>query len=99
MVIEAIDKERRILLSRLDAARTETDAWFRIVKPEAMFDRPIPERHRIAFYVGHLEAFDKNLLSGELPADLDRLFAFGIDPINGNLPSDVPQDWPRIETI
>ena len=47
-----------MLLSRLREARVETDALFRMIRPEAMYDRPIPERHRIVFYVGHLEAFD-----------------------------------------
>ena len=60
---------------------------------------PIAERHRIIFYVGHLEAFDGNLLGQyfNLPAfdpTFDQLFAFGIDPVGGGLPTDVPQDWP-----
>ena len=36
------------------------------MRPEALYDRPIPERHRIIFYLGHLEAFDWNLLRGPL---------------------------------
>lgn len=85
-------------LSRsLRCARTRTDALFDLVKPDAFYDRPIPERHRIIFYLGHLEAFDWNLLDGgTLDGTLDRLFAFGIDPKAGDLPDDVPSDWPRI---
>lgn len=88
------------LLSRLNDARAMTDRLFRHVRPEAICDRPIPERHRLIFYVGHLEAFDWNLLGGYVfgagPADtiLDKLFAFGIDPVDGKLPSDQPSDWP-----
>ena len=100
----AITNNRRMLLSRLLEARAETDALFRMVRPEAVYDRPIPERHRIVFYLGHLEAFDWNLLSG--PCDLasfrpefDRLFAFGIDPVGGGLPADRPQDWPRLQDV
>ena len=33
----------------------------RSVKPEFLYERPIAERHRIIFYMGHLEAFDWNL--------------------------------------
>ncbi|MEP6484189.1 MAG: SUMF1/EgtB/PvdO family nonheme iron enzyme [Rudaea sp.] len=96
--------QRSDLLERLHAARAETDALFEIIKPEFLFDRPISERHRLAFYIGHLEAFDWNLLSERLHiagshADLDRLFAFGIDPVAGNLPSDQPSDWPTLEEI
>ena len=42
-------------------ARQVTDALFAIVKPEFLYERPIRERHRIVFYIGHLEAFDRNL--------------------------------------
>ena len=88
------------LLRRLAAARARTDELFGIVKPQALYDRPIRERHRIIFYIGHLEAFDWNLLGRghfDLPAHdaaLDQLFAFGIDPVGGGLPTDTPADWP-----
>src|ERR1039458_7215799 len=96
MATQAGTNYRRMLLSRLLEARAETDALFRIVLPEAMYDRPIAERHRIVFYVGHLEAFDWNLLSGPCglasnQPEFDRLFAFGIDPVGGGLPADQPQ--------
>ena len=95
---------RRTLRARLLEARGETDALFQAIRPEALYDRPIPERHRIVFYVGHLEAFDWNLLAApcgleSFHADFDRLFAFGIDPVRGGLPTDVPQDWPRMEEV
>src|SRR5678816_4888303 len=97
--------QRTDLLARLHSARAHTDELFGIVKPEFLFERPIAERHRLAFYIGHLEAFDWNLLrepllDGEAFApDLDRLFAFGIDPTGTDLPSDTPADWPRIDEI
>ncbi|MEZ5401598.1 MAG: SUMF1/EgtB/PvdO family nonheme iron enzyme [Bryobacteraceae bacterium] len=93
------------LLERLAEARRTTDQLFDLVKPEARYKRPIAERHRIIFYVGHLEAFDWNLLHHRLPglapfdASLDRLFAFGIDPVDGKLPSDQPSDWPREDLV
>jgi gamma-glutamyl hercynylcysteine S-oxide synthase len=95
----------KALLARLGRARAQTDALFEIVRQDSLYDRPIPERHRIVFYIGHLEAFDWNLLrpaaSKLLPfdADLDRLFAFGIDPVDGGLPSDQPSDWPPLEQV
>jgi ergothioneine biosynthesis protein EgtB len=98
--VEGVGNDQ-LLVSRLLAAREETDAIFREVMPEAMYDRPIPERHRIIFYVGHLEAFDWNLLRGTASpyAEFDRLFAFGIDPVGGNLPTDRPEDWPPLEIV
>ena len=95
----------KALLARVDRARVETDTLFEIVRSESLYDRPIPERHRIIFYIGHLEAFDWNLLrhaDSTLPpfdADLDRLFAFGIDPVGGGLPSDQPSDWPSLDQV
>jgi ergothioneine biosynthesis protein EgtB len=92
--------ERTTLAERLAAARRQTDRLFKLVRPDALYDRPIPERHRIIFYLGHLEAFDWNLLQSRLPGSrisdpgLDRLFAFGIDPVDGGLPSDQAADWP-----
>lgn len=90
---------------RLADARRETDALFELVQPDALYDRPIPERHRIVFYIGHLEAFDSNLLNRRVLSfqsirpDLDRLFAFGIDPVGGGLPNDQPGDWPKLEDV
>jgi ergothioneine biosynthesis protein EgtB len=93
------------LLERLNEARRQTDQLFSIVNPEALYDRPIPERHRIIFYIGHLEAFDWNLLHDRLftlksfNPGFDRLFAFGIDPVDGGLPSDQPADWPSLREV
>jgi len=96
---------RHELLERLNAARSNTDALFGMVKPEFLYERPIAERHRIIFYIGHLEAFDWNLLreraleAESFRPDFDRLFAFGIDPVGGGLPSDLPKDWPAISEV
>jgi len=93
------------LLDQLRAARQITDRLFQVARPEALYDRPIAERHRIIFYIGHLEAFDWNLFRGErtqlksFHPGYDRLFAFGIDPVDGQLPADQPQDWPSVADL
>lgn len=92
------------LLVRFSDARLRSDQLFRIVREDSLYERPIPERHRIVFYVGHLEAFDWNLLGCALglksfDPDFDRLFAFGIDPVGGGLPNDQPSDWPSLQAI
>jgi gamma-glutamyl hercynylcysteine S-oxide synthase len=84
-------------------ARLITDKLLAQVLPEAVYDRPILERHRLIFYIGHLEAFDWNLLGnqvlglGHVTKELDSLFAAGIDPPNGQMPRDEPKDWPTIQ--
>jgi iron(II)-dependent oxidoreductase len=91
---------RQRLLQRIAEARKQTDQLFDLVRADSLYDRSIPERHRIIFYLGHLEAFDWNLLQPRLgtvkvfDAEFDRLFAFGIDPVDGGFPSDQPSDWP-----
>ena len=95
----------RDLGTALEYARARTDELFALVRPDAIYDRPIAERHRIVFYLGHVEAFDWNLLRGHQPdlpsfhPEFDRLFAFGIDPPPGELPSDQPRDWPAVPEV
>ena len=94
-----------VLHRRMDEARQRTDEIFALVKPEALYDRPIAERHRVIFYIGHLEAFDWNLLGERIfglksfHPSFDRLFAFGIDPVGGGLPNDQPSEWPTVEQV
>ena len=88
------------LYSQLSEARFRTDDLFQLIRPEALYERPISERHRIVFYLGHMEAFDWNLICAgpfemtSFNSEFDRLFAFGIDPTHGDLPDDEPGDWP-----
>ncbi len=98
--------ERATYLNQaLNDARKRTDELFRLLVSDAIYDRPIPERHRNIFYLGHLEAFDWNLIGRKTlgmasfhPA-FDKLFEFGIDPPAGRLPEDQPADWPSTEEI
>jgi gamma-glutamyl hercynylcysteine S-oxide synthase len=94
-------RTRHDLQTRLLEARARTDELFRMVREDAIYDRPITERHRIIFYVGHVESFDWNLLAQRafglqsFHPSFDKLFAFGIDPVGGGLPTDAAADWPK----
>src|SRR5271157_3557161 len=96
---------RERTLDRVYDARLRSDALFNLVRNDSIYERPIAERHRIIFYVGHLEAFDWNLLHERVfgvesfHPEFDQLFAFGIDPVGGGLPSDQPSDWPSIAEV
>ncbi|MGH7231584.1 MAG: SUMF1/EgtB/PvdO family nonheme iron enzyme [Nitrospiraceae bacterium] len=95
---------RPSLGSLLGQARARTDSLFGLIRPSALYHRPVPERHRIIFYLGHLEAFDWNLIANALAlpsfhAAFDRLFAFGIDPEPGRLPHDSASDWPTVAEV
>ena len=99
------DQLRQTLMQDLLSARKQTDRLFQMLSPAALNERPIPERHRIIFYLGHLEAFDWNMIGTwafhkpSFNSGFDRLFAFGIDPVDGQLPDDKPSDWPQVEEI
>ncbi|HLJ14612.1 MAG TPA: SUMF1/EgtB/PvdO family nonheme iron enzyme [Bryobacteraceae bacterium] len=94
-----------MLSQSLTQSRAQTDALFSLIHPDAIYDRPIPERHRLVFYLGHLEAFDWNQICRRalsIPSfqpEFDKLFEFGIDPPPGKLPNDTPADWPSIAEI
>src|SRR5258707_9542255 len=96
---------RHNLQARLNDARKRTDEVFQIIRDEAIYDRPIAERHRVIFYTGHVDAFDWNLLAHRafglrsFHESFDKLFAFGIDPVGGGLPTDKPSDWPSREEV
>src|SRR5579871_1427780 len=98
---------RRIpaLVGALDAARRETDRLFELIRPDAWYQRPIPERHRLIFYLGHVEAFDWNQMcragldAPSFHATFDRLFEFGIDPPIGKAPDDSPSAWPSVDEV
>jgi formylglycine-generating enzyme required for sulfatase activity len=89
----------------LTRARAHTDALFDIVSEQTLYDRPIPERHRLIFYIGHLDAFDWNQIARGIfdepsfQPSFDRLFEAGIDPPPGQAPSDSPADWPALHEV
>lgn len=86
-------------------ARRRSDALLLTISQDHWYERPLPQRHRFIFYVGHLEAFDFNqvcrgfLKQGPLLPDMERLFELGIDPEPGQLPKDTPADWPRLGEV
>jgi formylglycine-generating enzyme required for sulfatase activity len=93
------------LLRELHAARSESDRLFGILKPEALYERPIAERHRVIFYLGHLDGFDfiqicrEGLGLKSQSPQLDALFQAGIDPDSAHLPQDTPADWPTAQQV
>jgi ergothioneine biosynthesis protein EgtB len=102
---ESTRERRETLAAELLSARRETDALFDRLTPAALLARPIAERHRLVFYLGHLDAFDWNLLVRDClhapprHPEFERLFAFGIDPVHGDLPRDTASDWPAAAAV
>jgi ergothioneine biosynthesis protein EgtB len=74
------------LSARLRDVWRRSDALFELVRPDALFARPIALRQPFVFYLGHLPAFAWNQLCRGLlgrpsfEAAFDTLFERGIDP-------------------
>ena len=79
---------RTALLARFDAARALTRRLFDLIGDDAYYSRPIALRNPIVFYEGHISAFAVNTLLKKalgqpgIDAELERIFARGIDPEN-----------------
>ena len=86
-------------------ARAETGRLFELLSPEALYERPVSDRHRLIFYLGHLEAFDWNMVArrgsnaAAFNPSFDALFERGIDPEPGRAPVDCSADWPSRENV
>jgi len=80
--------------------RSRSAQLFGFLTDEAYYAQPIALRHPIVFYDGHLPAFSLNTLVkralGQPGIDegLERLFARGIDPDEGDAGSGPRSSWP-----
>src|SRR5688572_11244816 len=85
--------------------RSRSQALFDLIADEAYYSRPIDLRHPIVFYEGHLPAFSfntlvKRALGGPgIDADLETLFARGIDPSEDQAGQDAGHGWPSRATV
>ena len=79
-----VDREASIAWFR--DTRERTAGLFDLLSPDAYYERPIPLRHPVVFYEGHIPAFSVNTLIKRglgrpgVDAGLEVLFARGIDP-------------------
>ena len=81
--------------------RRRSEALFDMLTPEAYASRPIPLRHPVRFYEGHLPAFSFITLArdaGGVPSvddAMEKLFQRGIDPASADAAQkSAPQQWP-----
>lgn len=91
------------VLAGMAAARERSDGLLAEVAAH-LHERPVAERNRLIFYLGHLDAFDWNLLRVPLglerfDAQADALFAFGIDPTDGEIPHEPASAWPAAPAV
>ncbi|MBV8281657.1 MAG: SUMF1/EgtB/PvdO family nonheme iron enzyme, partial [Candidatus Eremiobacteraeota bacterium] len=85
-----------------DQNRRRSAALFDMVTPEAYASRPIPLRHPVRFYEGHLPAFSFITLAKDgagapsIDEGMERLFYRGIDPSSASAAEkSAPQQWPE----
>ncbi|MCB1957204.1 MAG: DinB family protein, partial [Rhodocyclaceae bacterium] len=72
---------------------------------EAYYEKPIPLRHPLIFYLGHTATFFSNkfVLAGLLPQRIDpqleSIFAVGVDEMSWDDLDDAHYEWPRVEAV
>ena len=98
--------DREACIAWFRATRRRTTELFDLLTPEAYYEQPIPLRHPVVFYEGHIPAFSVNtLIKRGLERDgiddaLERLFARGIDPEDQTTADGAAiSAWPTRETV
>ena len=80
--------DRRQLMDSYRAHRLRTRSIFDLLAADAYYERPIPLRHPVVFYEGHIPAFTvnsflkKGLGHPGIDSGFEMVFARGIDPGN-----------------
>jgi iron(II)-dependent oxidoreductase len=96
---------RESLLDWYRRLRSRSKSLFAIASEDAWYDRPIPLRNPLVFYEGHIPAFTVNTLvklahgKPGVDAELETLFARGIDPEDVSAVRDPASSWPSRERV
>ena len=98
--------DRRQVIEAYRDNRARTKQLFEMLTPAAYYERPIPLRHPVVFYDGHIPAFavnsflKKGLGHPGVDTDLEVLFARGIDPRDGAAASaSTIAGWPSRDIV
>jgi ergothioneine biosynthesis protein EgtB len=88
-------------VSRFAAGKARSEQFFGFLQDDVFFERPLPLRHPIVFYRGHLAAFAVNTLLKKalgrpgIRPDFEILFERGIDPSDRNAAEEMSiSSWP-----
>ena len=85
--------------------RERSRALFDLLADDTYYSQPIDLRHPIVFYEGHLPAFSFNTLvkkalgGASIDDRLERLFARGIDPAEGERSATPQAAWPGRDAV
>ncbi len=103
---EAPVVEREAAIAAYRENRDRTRALFDLLAPDAYYAQPIPFRHPVVFYDGHIPAFAVNALLKRglghpgIDSDLETLFARGIDPADRTAADASARDaWPSRDAV
>lgn len=83
-----------------------TESLFRTLAcDDAWYQRPIPLRHPLIFYYGHVATFFVNkltltrMIQRRIDPHLESIFAVGVDEMSWDDLSDAHYDWPSVEKV
>lgn len=98
--------DRRQVIQAYRDNRVRTRGLFEALTSDAYYERPIPLRHPVVFYDGHIPAFavnaflKKGLGHPGVDGDLEVLFARGIDPADRAAASGAAiETWPSRDVV
>jgi 5-histidylcysteine sulfoxide synthase/putative 4-mercaptohistidine N1-methyltranferase len=107
-VLDAGDPEQK----RAEIRRYFLTTWQRyeslfdtLAKDEAYFEKPIPLRHPLIFYLGHTATFFVNklvlakLLPERIDPDMESVFAVGVDEMSWDDMDDAHYQWPDVPDV
>jgi DinB superfamily len=90
------------LHERYENVRRRTRQIFDLIAPEAFDMRPIPLRHPLRFYEGHLASFNSGMLlqssfvKNDPQPELTKFFARGVDPLDTSAADKLTiRQWPE----
>jgi formylglycine-generating enzyme required for sulfatase activity len=105
-MIASLTLDRSSLLEWYRRNRKRTASLLALVHDDAFYERPIPLRHPLAFYEGHVPAFSfltlnvRSLGEPSLDPVLERLFERGIDPATlDDARRHDRSDWPHRRAV
>jgi len=90
--------------NRLREMWRRSDQIFDLLRPGVLHEQPIPLRHPLIFYLGHLPAFAWNQVCRgvlDMPSfhpEFDTLFERGIDPLDLDR-HDADTQWPGLDEV
>lgn len=99
------DKRKEIGLYFINTFDTYTNLFDCLVDDDGFYQKPIPLRHPLIFYLGHTATFFVNklvlakLLAERIDGQMESIFAVGVDEMSWDDLADESYHWPSVAKV